>query len=233
MKNYLVLSFLLISLGANSQSLFESVDQFFSQYVEDGKVDYAAIRKNPSSLNSLVKEIAEHNLINKRVTEDYMKAFYINAYNILVIKQVVDRYPIYGPLKVDGFFDKIKNDVMGQQLTLNELEKETLYKQFPDARLHFVLVCAAKGCPPLASYGFNPDNLDAALNKRTEYVLNLDWFIDVKKKSVAISQIFNWYQSDFEKESNSITQFLNTYRTSKIEVDQKITNYEYDWSLNE
>lgn len=233
MKNYLIIAFALISLSSKSQNFFDSTDKFLTKYVSDGKVNYDLIKKDPKMLNDLVKEIADHDLTNKRVSSDYMKAFYINAYNILVIKQVVEHYPIYGPLKVDGFFDGIKNNVMGQNITLNELEKETLYKDYPDPRLHFVLVCAAKGCPPLASTAFQPENLEALLQKRTKHVLNLDWFIRVKKSNIEISQIFNWYASDFEKKHGSVKSFLNIYRNEKIGDKQKIKNYEYDWSLNE
>ncbi|MFY0600177.1 MAG: DUF547 domain-containing protein [Cyclobacteriaceae bacterium] len=233
MKNLLIISFLLAAVVAKSQSFFEASDEFFSKYVEGGSVKYSQIKENPEALEQLVDEIANHNLSNKKVTADYMKAFYINAYNILVIKQVVDRYPVFGPLKVKGFFDDIKNNIMGENLSLNELEKGTLFKQYPDARLHFVLVCGAKGCPPLASYAFKPENLDSALEERTKEVLNLDWFIQPTKKGFDVSQIFSWYKNDFVQASGSVADYLNKYRGDASGGKQRIGFYEYDWSLNE
>ena len=70
-------------------------------------------------------------------------------------------------MKIRGFFDGIKHTVMGEEVTLNQLEKGLLYPQFPDPRLHFVLVCAAKGCPPLDNCAYQPEKLDDQLTKRT------------------------------------------------------------------
>ena len=176
MRTLILLFLLAIATLAKGQSFFDQADDFFAKNVKDGKVNYKSIKANPKQLNELVKYIAELDLSNKRVTADFQKAFYINAYNVLVIKEVVDLYPIEGPLKVDGFFDGISHTVMGKKMTLDQLEKGTLYKQFPDPRLHFVLVCAAKGCPPLASQAFTPTDLDQQIESRTKYVMNLDWF---------------------------------------------------------
>lgn len=216
-----------------AQSFFENADQFFSEHVDEGRVNYSLIKKKPGQLNTLVKEIAELDLSNKRVTPDYLKSFYVNAYNILVIKQVIDLYPIESPLKVDGFFDKITHKVMGEEMTLNQLEKETLYKQFPDPRLHFVLVCAAKGCPPLADFSYKPTILERQLTDRTQDVLNLDWFIRVNSKKVELSQIFEWYKGDFSTSGEGVLSFINRYRGSKIDQKRSFSYYEYDWSLND
>ena len=233
MRYFLIVTICMIFFDAPAQSFFDRADSFFSQYVDDGSVNYAMIRKEPRTLNALVKEIAELDLSNKRVTADYLKSFYINAYNILVIKQVVDRYPIDGPLKVAGFFDGIRHTVMGQEMTLDELEKGTLYKQFSDPRLHFVLVCAAKGCPPLVSYSYKPTGLDKQLTTRTREVLNLDWFIRVNNGKVQVSKIFEWYKGDFAKDAGSVKAFINQYRKPAIEENMKLGSYEYDWALNE
>ncbi len=229
MKYLFLVVFSTIFLNVNGQSIFDKADDFFSTYVKDGRVDYQAIKADPGSLNELVQEVANYDLSNKRVTPDFEKAFYINAYNILVIKQVVSLIPIYGPLKVDGFFNGIKHTIMGKEMTLDELEKGLLYKRFPDPRLHFVLVCAAKGCPPLASYSYQPEQLDAQLTARTKVVMNLDWFIRSSIKKAELSQLFIWYAKDF----GDAATFINKYRDQKIGSEMKLSYYEYDWSLNE
>ncbi|MEQ8240719.1 MAG: DUF547 domain-containing protein [Cyclobacteriaceae bacterium] len=231
MKNLLTVFLFLSVFGVSAQDIFDRQDAFLKKYSLGGKVDYAPLKSDPKQLNALVQEIADFDLSNKRVTGDFIKAFYINAYNILVIKQVVDLYPIDGPLAVSGFFDKIQNTVMGEKMTLNELEKERLYPQFPDPRLHFVLVCAADGCPPLANYAFRPQNLDDQLTERTTFVLDLGGLIRLKNNKVELSQIFEWYKSDFTKHG-SLLDFINKYRTEKINTKITTTFYPYMWSLN-
>lgn len=216
-----------------AQSIFEQFDGFFSaQVTEEGMVNYQGLKENPQELQALVKAVAELDLSNKRVSPEYLKAFYINAYNVLVINQIVENYPTEGPLAIDGFFDKKLVIVMGNEMTLNDFEKGKVFPEFPDAKLHFVLVCGAKGCPPLANSAYFPEGLEENLTKRTSYVLNLDWFVRVKKKRLELSKIFEWYRSDFETEGKKLVDYVNQFREMKIDT-KGVGFYEYDWSLNE
>ncbi|MGB3586410.1 MAG: DUF547 domain-containing protein, partial [Tunicatimonas sp.] len=163
------------------------------------------------------------------------KAFYINAYNIVTIYQIIQIYPVKSPMNINGFFDKNKHQVAGKSLTLNQLEKERLLKDHFDARAHFVLVCAAMSCPPLASFAYQADQLDQQLEERTRQALNSPEFIrvDKSKKKVHISKIFDWYKGDFTKNQASVLQYINQYRDEKIPESYKVGYYEYSWALNE
>jgi hypothetical protein len=231
MKHLVFLFAVLAVLHTHAQAtFFDRADAFFKKNVTEGRVNYAGIKKNPAELTVLVKEIETMRLTD---TDPKLKAFLINAYNLLVIKQVVDLYPIKGPLAVDGFFSKTSFKVMGVSMTLDQLEKGTLYKKFPDPRLHFVLVCAAKGCPPLVNYSFKPEIQEQQLTDRTRQVLNLDWFIRVQDSKVEISQIFSWYEADFLSKTSTVLGYINTYRSKKINEKSSLAYYEYDWLLNE
>ena len=214
-----------------AQDFFDKADAFFEKYVKEGLVDYKSLKADPRLLNQLVDEIRRYPL--KEVSGNAQKAFYINAYNLLVIDLVVDHYPIEGPLKVEGFFSEKKHLLAGKEMTLDQLEKENLMVSFPDARLHFVLVCAAMGCPPLANFAYKPDHLENQLKKRTEYVLNFDPFIRVikGKERVEVSKIFEWYRADFLTDSATILEYIDQYRIEKLE-GKELGYYEYDWTLN-
>ena len=143
---FLILSGALTSLEAQND-FFDRADQFFQGYVEDGKVIYELIKEDPTLLNSLIEEIKRYPISERN--KEAQKAFYMNAYNLLLIKEIVGHYPIQSPMDIPGLFDKKKHLIAGQSLTLNELEREVLLKDFFDPRLHFALVCGANGCPPL------------------------------------------------------------------------------------
>ncbi len=229
MKQILSLILMLVAFGAAAQSsFFSKADIFFQTYVDDkGGVAYAEVKKDRSSLDELV------NLIAAADFESYdaatQKAYMINVYNIWVIEQVVDLLPLKSPLDEPKFFNGIEHVLAGKSYTLDGLEKGKLYVEHPDERLHFVLVCAAKSCPPLANFSWKPEGLESSLEDRTALVLNLDSFIRVDKRA-RISQIFSWYQKDFEKEGKLI-DFIARYR--KDVAGKKIAFYEYDWSLNQ
>lgn len=229
---FLLFTSLDVALVAQENAIFSNTDLFLRTYVDqNGNVDYKAIVKNPILLQKIISQIEKYD--TKGNSSAQLKAFYTNAYNILVIKQVVDQFPIVGPLAVDGFFDKMKNEVAGEDLTLNQIEKDKNLYVNRDERLHFALVCGAKGCPPLANFAFTPKNIESQLEDRTHLALNNDRFIRVKQGQTEVSQIFSWYKDDFNKSDlEGIVGYLNKYRKNQIPFDTKIVYYEYNWNLN-
>jgi len=160
-------------------------------------------------------------------------AFYINAYNLSVIHLVNEHFPLSSVKEVSGFFESKKLKIAGQTLTLNQLEKKMLIDPTQDNRLHFVLVCGAKGCPPLIDRAYFPETLDAQMEEQTKLALNDPEFIKVEEEGkVGLSQIFNWYATDFGTSKKNVLSFINTYRENKIPESNSVYYYEYDWSLN-
>lgn len=229
MKQILAILLMSVSLtGFGQADFFKKSDAFFKAYVNDqGGVAYDKVKENRVDLDDLVASIAKADFDS--YDAQTQKAFMINTYNIWVIEQVVDLLPLKSPLDNPKFFNGIEHTMAGKSYTLDGLEKGKLYVEHPDSRLHFVLVCAAKSCPPLANYGWGPEGLDEALEQRTKEVLNLDWFIRVEKK-VSASQIFSWYKKDFEKDGKLI-DYIARYREGV--AGKKVTFYEYDWKLNQ
>lgn len=230
----LVLVFIttLSSLANSSKAFTEKADTFFKKYVKNGSVAYRSINADKSEITSLYKEIAQMNM--SAFSEAEKKAFYVNAYNLIVIYWVAEYYPLKSPLDKSGFFDKVKHKVAGEELSLNALEIKKLLLPYKDGRFHFVLACAAKSCPPLASFAIQPDKLEQQLNERTTLALNNNEWLRVENagKIVGLSKIFDWYKGDFTQKG-SVIDWINQYRKVKIPVDYKIEYYEYNWSLNE
>lgn len=193
-------------------------------------VNYAAIHQNQVALEVLVQEIAQTD--PQQLDEKTREAFYINAYNLLVIKGVINQYPLTSVRNSADFFDKKQYQLGGKSCSLNELEKEWLLPAYPDARLHFVLVCGAVGCPPITDFAYRPEQLEAQLEQQTRLALNDPNFIRVndETRQVALSQIFDWYSTDF---NNNALQFINRYRSKSIPTNYQVRFYDYDWSLNE
>ena len=121
----LLLSFILQSLlvAKGEMSFFEKVDVFLKKNVKDGLVDYKSIKKDPAELNALANSIATFDL-SSLAEGNPQKAFWLNAYNILVIKGIIDTYPTKSPLDTEGFFNKIKYTAAGKKLTLDNIEND-------------------------------------------------------------------------------------------------------------
>ena len=215
------------------QSFFEQSNAFLEKYVNQGAVAYSSVGKNIGEAEKLYVQIGSMDLSG--ASEAEKKAFYINAYNLVVIYFVAKHYPLKSPMDASGFFDKVRHKVAGEQLTLNALEIKKLLQPYKDARVHFVLACAAKSCPPLASFAYQPDKLEQQLSARTTLALNDPSWIKVmqSKKTVEVSKIFEWYKDDFTHGGKSTLEWINTYRKEKIPASYKVGYYEYNWALNE
>lgn len=234
-KIYLLILFIdiiFVTKGQQTKEYFDNVDRFLKKHVSNGLVDYDAIVKNEAELKTIVVSIANFEVNKLNPIE--RKAFFINAYNILVIDNVANNFPVQSPKNVAGFFDYKKHKIAGRQMTLNQIENQELREKTKDPRLHFVLVCAALGCPKIIEEAYRPLTLEAQLDKQTELSLNDTYFIRVKDndKMVLLSEIFKWYEDDFLLEYKSVTDFLNHYRKNKISTNYKTGYYNYDWTLN-
>jgi hypothetical protein len=229
MNNVLILLFFVqLGIGQDLESFYKNLDSFLGKNVKNGKVDYQAIKNNPTDLQQLITA-TENVRVPLSKAKDY-QAFWINVYNLYVIKSINDNYPMNSPLDVSGFFDKKKHTIAGEKVTLNEIENDLLRAKFKDARFHFVLVCGALGCPPLISKAYKPKELESQLEQQTRLAINDDQFVKPGKK-VAVSQIFEWYKEDFERDGKTI-DFINKYRKEPFPVKTKLKYYTYNWNIN-
>jgi hypothetical protein len=209
---------------------FADTDALLSRYVKNGRVDYAGL-KSSKAIDPLIAEVASVDL--NTLKGNTRKAYLINAYNLLVINQALQNYPLKSVQDINGFFDGNKQTIGGSKMTLNSLEKELLLKEYKDARLHFVLVCGALGCPPITEEAYQPSQLEAQLNRQSGLALNDAAFIRVSGDKAGLSKIFEWYASDFGGSKAKVLEFINGFRKTAIPANAKISYYGYDWTLNQ
>ncbi|MFT5601256.1 MAG: hypothetical protein ACI9N1_001499 [Flavobacteriales bacterium] len=210
---------------------FDKADSFFQNNVTNGGVHYSDLVENSPILNELVGFAAAYDYSSQPENE---KAYLINVYNLLVIKKVVENWPCSSPQNVAGFFEGKNNSVGSRKISLNEIENELLRAKYNDARLHFVLVCAGKGCPPIIAEAYRPEQLEIQLERQTNIALNNENFIyqDKATETIYLSEIFNWYGSDFGKNTKETITYINEKREEDFDDSYKVKYSEYDWSLN-
>ncbi len=212
------------------QSFNEASNTLLKTHVKDGLVDYAAL-KSAGTLAPIVEQIAQIDLAN--LSPQVRKAYLINAYNLLVIDQILENYPVASVIDISNFFDAKKVIVAGKNISLNTLEKEYLIKEYDDPRLHFVLVCGALDCPPIINKIYSPSTLDAQLDAQTKRAVDDQDFLKISTSGVELSQIFNWYAADFGGSKKAVLAFINEHKSTKLDLNTKLGYYDYNWSINE
>lgn len=235
MKKITLIILILLAFKGPAQdvsSFFNKADAFFKTHVSNGSVGYSNIHSNQEGLDDLLSLAADIS-VSEADVKTY-QAFWINAYNLSVIKGIIDNYPTKSPLDNAGFFDKTSYHLGGKDITLNSIEHTLLRAKFKDARFHFVLVCGAIGCPPLINRAYLPSTLDTQLETQTTIALNGSFLrVNTKKKRVQGSEIMKWYKEDFTRDGMTEIDFINRYRIEKIPDNFKLTYFTYNWSLND
>ncbi|MGE3801849.1 MAG: DUF547 domain-containing protein, partial [Candidatus Kapaibacterium sp.] len=212
-------------------------DALLGSYVSNGLVNYKALTNN-EEFTDFVGSLKEST--PSGMTTDGQLAFWVNAYNACVISNVIAHPKIKGPLEVDGFFDKVKFDVAGQQLTLNEIENTIVRPTFKEPLIHFGLVCAARSCPPLIPKAYTEANVreELAANARNYLADKKQNRFDAKSGKLSLSKIFEWYKADFGGDDAGLIAFAKQYGPEEmragLEKAKKVTVafVEYDWTLN-
>jgi hypothetical protein len=234
-KLFLLIALFSIVNRAQSQDIntfFDDADIFFRKYVKDTKVDYAVIKTDTALLDKILDNASKIDLTKE--SKFNIKAFWVNAYNLNVIKGIVAKFPIKSALDVDGFFNKVTYNVAKETITLDDIENKKLRQAFKDPYIHFAIVCGANGCPPLISQAYMPDTLNEQMHEQAGMAINNPNFIKVNptNKSVEISKIFEWYKADFLADYKKEMDFINIFREKKIGDEFQVKIYEYDWTLN-
>jgi hypothetical protein len=249
MKTRVVVLHLLIILWlapngfANSFNHSE-FDLVLSQYVDDkGMVDYNGIAKDQRFF-AYMKSL-ETARVND-LSNDGQLAFWINAYNAVTIDKVIKKKPkksvretlVPGLWTSTKFFTEREHKLANQLLSQDDIEHEILRKQFREPRIHFAIICASRGCPPLPRIAYTEANVQHRLEEETRKYLNSPrgTRIDQAENTLYISKIFDWFGDDFIRQSGTVMNFMRPYLNEEslsfVERNPKISYLEYDWALN-
>ena len=230
------------------QDLYATWDRLLSTYVDsEGLVDYAGLKdRDLAAFESFMRTLAETDPASF-ATEAERMAFWINAYNAVVMWQVVERYPLdsvrdVGSLwgLIGGFF-KQEYPIAGGDMSADDIEHATLRAQFDDERVHWALVCAAFGCPRLLDRAYRAETLDETLRAQSyEFLAQPRGLqIDRGSETLYLSSYFDWYADDFQKVAGDVIDYVLRYANEADATwirehrdSMRVRIMDYDWALN-
>jgi len=178
----------------------------------------------------------------RQYTRAVQKAYWINLYNALTAKLIIDNYPVKSITKLgDRFFsfgpwDDDIITITGQALSLNDIEHKILRPIFKDNRIHYAVNCASLGCPNLSKTVYTAQNMEKMLETAAKAFVNHPRGVRFKDGKIIVSSIYHWYKEDFGNDNKQLLKHLIKYAdppladaltayTGKIDHD-------YDWRLN-
>lgn len=223
-------------------------DGFLKTYVKarpDGlnRVDYGAVTgADKAVLSGYLAWLSATPVANLNRAEQ--QAFWINLYNALTVKVVLDHFPVASIMDISispglfskGPWGKKLIAVDGEPVSLDDIEHRILRPIWKDPRQHYAVNCASVGCPDLIARAYRPDDMDAVLTANARAYINSSRGVRIDGGKLVVSKIYDWFQADFGGNETGVLDHLRKYAdgSTKAALEQArgIDDYDYDWRLN-
>lgn len=236
------------SAGVGKTVDHSAFDTLLRRHVVDGHVDYAAFAREPSFaayLASLDK------VEPKQLDEPERLAFWLNVYNAFTIQLVAQHgetesirniNKTFGLLRLKGPWSAPIVHAAGRTLTLDDVMHNILRKEFNDPRVHFAMVYAAMGSPPLRSEAYHGARLEAQLEDQGRRFLRESPTANrleklQRSRVLVLSPIFTYYREDFGATRADRSRFLAHWFEASDSTMFQTGRYNavessFDWTLN-
>lgn len=259
-----VLSFAQTPSPSPVDPLHRPLDELLDLYVRDGFVYYNAVRSDRGRLDRYLAALdGPAAAAHAQGTREQQLALWINAYNAIVLRTVIDHFPIRGRSKeypsnsirqIPGAFDKASHRVAGRAVTLDGIEKDVL-APLGDARAYLALGRGAAGSGRLRSEAFDAGRLERQLQAAAAEVVTRDEMVrvDHDDNELQVSPLFSWREpmfvasfadkaaaifaqrSPLERAVLAIIEpYLSGAEAALLEKNTfRMTFQEFDWRLND
>ncbi len=234
---FLTMTFLLFP-----QTLYAAVDhapwtELLARYVDDdGRVAYRDLQaRDRAAFDQYLSTLAHARVEGMSEAEE--KAFWINAYNAVIISGVLQGYTAESLLARKRLFSWFSVRIAGQERTPDEIEHHILRKKFRDPRIHFTIVCASSSCPKLRREAYVAERLEGQLNEAARVFVNDSLRNRIETQSIRLSRIFEWFADDFKQSAGAVTAFVRSFvvadNLTRLNISDSELHYlEYNWTLN-
>jgi len=247
----------------NVPLLHRPLDQLLDLNVRDGLVYYRALRSERGRLDRYVSSLNVTPAVYGAWSRDEKVAFWLNAYNAIVLQTVINAYPIQGKSgtypagsirQIPGAFEQTKHRVAGRTLTLDEIEK-TVLPEFKDPRAFLALGRGAVGSGRLRSEAYTAARLEAQLGAvQSEFVDDRSMLrIDRLSGRMTLTPIISWREAEFiaaydkgaqgpyaqrSPIERAVLTFIapNLFRLEREFAEQnafQMAFHDFDWRLND
>lgn len=234
-KNIFILSLLIAfncSFAQTQELFFKQSNEFLKKYVNtDGKVNYSSFKTNPGEIVYIFNQIKDLKL--DATQKDAPIAFWINVYNLLIIKNVIEIYPLKSVNFVSGFFDK-KTVITGIELSLNDV-KTLLKYLIKDAGINFVLSDGTNSGPKLLNAAYFPETVVYQISLQVKNEINKPDFFKINKEAgiIEVPKLFEQHKAEFVTSYYNEVDFMNLFLDKKVDNKLKVFYAKPDQGLNE
>jgi len=191
---------------------------------DEGLVDYATLRRKRVDIITVAAELESLNpALLMSLSRQQRIAFWINTYNVCMIKLIIDRYPIEPKwymilypndsiMQIPNAWTNVYFNIQKLEYNLKEIEQNFLLDRYKDPRICFALAYASVGGANLRNEPYTGSQLDEQLNDQVKNYLRSEkgMRLDKENKVLYLSNIFQMHKKAFlESEFAAVLKFRN------------------------
>lgn len=207
------------------------------------RFDYRTVSSDDrAALEAYIADLAKTPISRYSRAEQF--AYWVNLYNAVTVDVVLDHYPVRSIRDIDispglfanGPWGAKLVTVEGEALSLDDIEHRILRPIWRDPRIHYVVNCAAIGCPNLQTVALTADNAERLMEEAAAAYVNHPRGARIGSRGLVVSSIYAWFEEDFGGSEAGVLNHLRRY--AKPELAAKLrgrtgyAQHRYDWSLN-
>jgi Protein of unknown function, DUF547 len=220
--------------------------RLLGQYVREvrpgvTRFDYAAVGSpDQAALESYLAELSDTDV--DRLDRDEQLAFWLNAYNALLVKAVLDAWPVKSPNDAGGGFfspgpwEEKSFAVYGIALSPRDIAERIVRAWWPGGLSIYGLACAAKGCPNLPRAPFRGANVMNMLRANAaDFVNRGPGILGIQGNAVRLSSFYQWYGDDLGGEAGILSAIKGVAGgeiARALAPVTEISGHGFDWGLN-
>ena len=229
-------SFLPVTSAKDIRLLNTLLDTVLNAHVKDGYVDYPQLKKNSRFQKYLT--LLESFDPSTLETKDHQAAFWINTYNSLALKMVINGTTPVNAVGRMKFYRTTEHSIGGRKYDLNSIK--SILEAFEDPRVLFAIVDASYAAPVLKNEIYRAltisQELDDAVfvfvndNRKNRFLPNL--------RIAKLSKIFERNESMFGRGEPDILRWIGQYHENEDVADDliegrfKVDYLDYEYSIN-
>lgn len=221
-------------------------------FAADGRVDYGRMARVRRLVEVYLHQLADHDP-DSFIDADDQLAFYLNAYNVIAVHQVLLHYPVASIRAIPGAF--VRPYPIGRRnVALNTLHGGLL-RVFRDPRIHIALSPAMRGAAVIQPQAFTGAQLDAQLDAALRRFLadpERGVRYDAATETLWLSPILRWLGGDLLRPTampqlggllrgwirlpevlTTLRPYLPAELTERLPERPKLRVLPFDWRLND
>lgn len=199
---------------------------------KSGWVDYRKLKRQKKTQRLLDAYVQDLSVLDPSTLADPKDrlASWLNLYNAMVLREILQHYPVKNILQIKDFFGKKRFKIGEKEYSLLEIEEKIFKEELGEPRALFARVNGASSGPRLAEHPYDPLKIEEQLEEATwKFLTNpANVRFDRNVKVLYLNPLLLWHQEDFV----SLPAFLHTY-LDLLPKYYGVAYTGYDWKLND